>query len=68
MENYMRVVDIAQQIHSEISYDTSTSIPAIAYWIRGQLGRINNLLFEKTDIFEEDYLDIQKAQNRGNTN
>jgi hypothetical protein len=46
----MRVVDIAQEIWQEIGNDTSTSLAAISYWIRGKVGAINNLLFEDFSI------------------
>lgn len=42
----MKVVDIANEIYVEEGSPTSTSIPAIAFWIRGRVGEINNLLFE----------------------
>ncbi len=48
----MKIVNIANEIHAEINYDSSTSIAAISYWLRGQLGRINNLLFEDFVIEE----------------
>jgi hypothetical protein len=46
----MRVVDIANEIYIDSGSPTSTSIPAIAYWIRGKVGEINNLLFEDFSI------------------
>lgn len=42
----MKVVDIANEIYIDAGSPTNTSIPAIAYWIRGKIGTINNLLFE----------------------
>lgn len=42
----MKVVDIANEIYMDEGSPTSTSVPAIAFWIRGKVGEINNLLFE----------------------
>jgi hypothetical protein len=52
----MLIVDIAQEIYIEAGEPTSTSVPAIAYWIRGKVGTINSLLCENfcisSDTFE----------------
>jgi len=42
----MKVVDIANEIFVDAGSPTNTSIPAIAFWIRGKIGNINALLFE----------------------
>jgi len=42
----MKVVDLANEIYIDSGSPTNTSIPAIAFWIRGKVGVINNLLFE----------------------
>lgn len=42
----MKIVDIANEIFIEVGSPTNTSIPAIAFWVRGKVGEINNLLFE----------------------
>ncbi len=41
----MKVVDIADEIYVEAGSPTSTSIPAIAYWLRANYGRLNALIF-----------------------
>jgi hypothetical protein len=46
----MKVVDIANEIYSEAGNPSTTSIPAIAFWIRAKVGAINNLLFESFTI------------------
>lgn len=46
----MKVVDIANEIYIDSGSPTSTSVPAIAFWIRGKVGEINNLLFENFTI------------------
>jgi hypothetical protein len=42
----MKIVDIANEIFVDIGQPTSTSVPAIAFWVRGKIGDINNLLCE----------------------
>lgn len=48
----MLIVDIANEIWIDEGSPTNTSIPAIAFWIRGQVGRVNNLLCEDLQINE----------------
>lgn len=38
----MKVVDIADELHRELGEPTSLSIPAIAYWLRTNIGALNN--------------------------
>jgi hypothetical protein len=52
----MKVVDIANEIYIDSGSPSSTSVPAIAFWIRGKVGEINNLLFE--DFTINDALEI----------
>ncbi len=42
----MKIVDLANELFIEMGSPTSTSIAAIAFYLRGQIGKINNLLFE----------------------
>ncbi len=46
----MKVVDIANEIFIEAGSPTATSVPAIAFWVRGKVGDINVLLFEDFEI------------------
>ncbi len=41
----MNVADCASEIFSEIGSPSDTSTAAIAYWIRSNVGHLNNLLF-----------------------
>jgi hypothetical protein len=52
----MKIVDIANEIYIDSGSPSSTSVPAIAFWIRGKVGEINNLLFE--DFTINDALEI----------
>src|SRR5438045_1373414 len=51
----MKVVDIANEIYIDAGSPTSTSIPAIAFWIRGKVGELNNLIFEDFDIDDDTF-------------
>lgn len=46
----MKTVDIANEIYLDSGAPTDTSIPAIAFWIRGKIGTLNVLLFENLSI------------------
>lgn len=56
----MTVTNLANEIWIENGESSSTSVPAIAYWIRAQLGRINTLLFEEFSVNESTY-EIQNS-------
>ena len=40
----MKVVDIADEIYRELDSLSSLSIPAIAYWVRSNIGTLNNYI------------------------
>lgn len=40
----MKVVDIAAEVHRDLSSPSDLSIPAIAYWLRANVGALNNHL------------------------
>lgn len=42
----MKVVDIANEIYIEQGSPSDTSIPAIAFWVRGKVGWMNAILYE----------------------
>lgn len=42
----MKVVDIANHIFIEVGEPTTTTIPAIAFWVRGKVGWLNAILYE----------------------
>lgn len=42
----MKVVDIANEIYLENASPTDTTIPAIAFWIRSNVGKLNTTLYE----------------------
>jgi len=46
----MKTVDIAQEIFKELGEPTSSSVPAIAFWIRANIGQLNNYLKESFTI------------------
>jgi hypothetical protein len=48
----MKIVDIATQIFQDAGEPSSSSVPAITYWIRGKVGDINVLLYENFTVEE----------------
>lgn len=42
----MKIVDIANEIYIDAGSPTDTSIPAIAFWIRGKVGWLNTMVYE----------------------
>jgi hypothetical protein len=41
----MKVVDIAQEIYFDLAEPTDLSIAAISFWIRANIGNLNNAIF-----------------------
>lgn len=41
----MKVVDIADEIHRELGSPADLAITAIAFWVRTNIGELNNLLY-----------------------
>lgn len=56
----MKVVDIAQEIYFDLGEPTDLSIAAISYWIRANIGNLNNTIFanfainDSYEIVEDD--------------
>ena len=50
----MKVVDIADEIFRELGEPTTLSIPAITYWIRSNVGQMNNLIHTSFFINSKD--------------
>ena len=46
----MKIVDIADEIHRELGSPSTLSIPAIAFWIRTNIGAMNNYLNTSFDV------------------
>ena len=46
----MKVVDISEEIFREIGKPTDLAIPAIAYWVRTNIGSLNNYLHSSYSI------------------
>ncbi|MAH47098.1 hypothetical protein CMI37_14825 [Candidatus Pacearchaeota archaeon] len=40
----MKIVDIADEVYRELAAPTSLSIPAVAYWLRSNIGALNNYI------------------------
>jgi hypothetical protein len=56
----IKVVDIADQIHRELGSPTDLSVSAIAFWVRTNVGALNNMVnqnFRINDSYEVDRVD-----------
>jgi hypothetical protein len=51
----MKVVDIANEIYLELGSPTTTNLAAISFWVRSNIGRLNNLINENFSILESTY-------------
>ena len=49
----MKVVDIANEIFLENASPSDTSISAIAFWIRSNVGKLNAMLYEDFSVDDE---------------
>jgi hypothetical protein len=61
----MKVVDIAQEIYFDLNSPSDLSIAAIAYWVRSNVGALNNLICENfgiNDSYEIVDLDNDNAE------
>lgn len=48
----MKIVDIADELYRELAEPCDLSIPAISFWLRSNIGILNNLI--STDYFVDD--------------
>ncbi len=51
----MKVVDIAQEIHKELGEPSDLSLAAISYWLRSNIGALNNHINKYYDIDSTSY-------------
>ena len=61
----MKIVEIADEIFRELGEPCTLSIPAIAYWLRSNVGELNNLIYTSYSINPKD-LEIIKVENLKN--
>jgi len=40
----MKIVDIADDVYKELGEPSTISVPAVAFWLRSNIGRLNNAL------------------------
>ena len=57
----MKVVDIANEIYLENASPSDTTIPAIAFWIRSNVGKLNTIIYEDFYVDADD-LEIHKCE------
>jgi len=63
----MKVVDIADEIFQELGEPSSISIPAITFWVRSNVGKLNNAINTEFAV-NESSLEIQRKINDITTN
>lgn len=56
----MKVVDIADEIFRELGEPTSLSIPAISFWLRTNVGQLNNYIHTEYSVSEND-LEVKES-------
>jgi DNA-directed RNA polymerase specialized sigma subunit len=63
----MKVVDIANEIFNELGEPSSISIPAITFWVRSNIGKLNNAINTEFSV-NTATLEIQRKINKIETN
>ena len=61
----MKVVDIADEIFRELSEPSTLSIPAIAYWVRSNVGELNNYLNTSFRVSYDDFEISEQVEQSG---
>ena len=61
----MKVVDIADEIFRELSEPSTLSIPAIAYWVRSNVGELNNYLNTSFRVSHETFEITEQVEATG---
>lgn len=59
----MKVVDIADQIYQELGEPSDISLVSVTYWIRNNIGSLNNYINQKFYV-NESTLEIQRVDDR----
>ena len=62
----MKAVDIADQLYRELSSPTDLSIPAISYWLRTNLGGLNNHINTCYELGPAPNFDVQQTYTNQN--
>ena len=55
----MKIVDIADELYRELAEPTDLSIPAVSFWLRSNIGKLNNLISTAYSL-DEDTLEINQ--------
>ena len=59
----MKIVDIADEVHRELGSPTTLSIPAIAYWVRTNVGALNNHINTSYEVDVSSFEIVDKNSN-----
>ena len=60
----MKIVDIADQVFQELGEPSTLSIPAISYWLRANVGRLNSAINSSYSVSETTYEIHQKINDK----
>tara|TARA_R100000005_G_C4997623_1_gene204315 strand:+ start:229 stop:747 length:519 start_codon:yes stop_codon:yes gene_type:complete len=63
----MKIVDIADQVFQELGEPSTLSIPAISYWLRANVGRLNSAINTSYSVSETTYEIHQKINDKETT-
>lgn len=63
----MKIVDIAADIWQELSSPTDMGIPAIAYWLRNNIGKLNTAIY-KQYLVDDSTLEVKCLDPNDSTN
>lgn len=63
----MKVVDIADQIFRELGEPSGISIPAITFWVRSNVGKLNNAINTEYEV-NDTTLEIERKIDKKTTN
>lgn len=53
----MKIVDMAQEIYFELGHPSDLSVPAISYWLRNNIGILNNRI-NKDIVIDDNTLEL----------
>ncbi len=59
----MKVVDIATEIFEELGQPSSLSLPAISFWVRNNVGSLNNYINTSFSVREADFEVVRTVDN-----
>ena len=59
----MKIVDIATEIFEELGQPSSLSIPAVSFWVRNNIGSLNNYINTSFSVRGTDFEVVRTVDN-----